>query len=200
MREQYYTLKLKKGERMIAHVSKLQKLQEELKEMGEKIDDQELAMTLLGSLPLEKYKTLVISLDVVGESELSFERMEAILLNDADRVADNFARRRGAANGRVQGFCDLSHKTGHNARFQSEELQQPFFRYKSTGRVSNRGRGGRVQSSSAMSSSVAESSSSCEFAWYASANVSYAQESWIVDSGASQHMTSDQAKFTVLRV
>ena len=40
---------------MLEHISKLRSLHDQLKEMGFEIDDKELAMTLLASLP-EDYK------------------------------------------------------------------------------------------------------------------------------------------------
>jgi hypothetical protein len=42
----------------------------QLKEMGVNIDDKELAMTLLASLP-EDYKPLIIVLDTIGEGTCS---------------------------------------------------------------------------------------------------------------------------------
>ena len=43
--------------------------------MGVDVDDKELAMTRLASLP-EKYKSLITALGVVGEAELSYESQE----------------------------------------------------------------------------------------------------------------------------
>jgi len=53
--------------------------------MGVNADDKELAMTLLASLP-EKYKPLITALDVVGETELSYEKVKNMILNDEDRA------------------------------------------------------------------------------------------------------------------
>ena len=46
-----------------------------LREMGENIDNTELAMALLASLP-EHYKPLITALDVVGEVDLSYEKVK----------------------------------------------------------------------------------------------------------------------------
>ena len=53
--------------------------------MGQTIDDKELAMTVLASLP-EEFKPLLKALDAVGEDNLSYEKVKAMLLNDADRA------------------------------------------------------------------------------------------------------------------
>ena len=66
------------------HISHLKTLHDQLKEMGVNIEDKELAMTLLASLP-EEFKALIIALDAVGEDNLSYEKVKRMLLNDADR-------------------------------------------------------------------------------------------------------------------
>eukprot|EP00794_Sanderia_malayensis_P019751 gene19751-21687_t len=45
-------------------------------------------MTLLASLP-DDFKQLITALDAVGESNLSFQKVKAMLLNDFDRNSDN---------------------------------------------------------------------------------------------------------------
>ena len=62
-----------------------------MKELGEPIDDKELAMTLLASLPFDRYQSLIVALDVAGEDNLSFNNVKALLLNEADRQADRNA-------------------------------------------------------------------------------------------------------------
>lgn len=57
------------------NISRLRSLQDQLKEMGESIDDKEVAMTLLASLPKD-YKSLITALDAVGEADLSYEKVE----------------------------------------------------------------------------------------------------------------------------
>ena len=68
---------------MLEHINHLKSLHDQLKEMGVDIDDKELAMTLLASLP-DEYKALITALDAVGEDSLSFDKVKGMLLNDAD--------------------------------------------------------------------------------------------------------------------
>ena len=72
---------------MLQHINYLKSLHEQLKEMGVTIDDQELSMTLLSSLP-EEFKPLMTALDAVGEDNLNFEKVKGMLLNDNDRSSD----------------------------------------------------------------------------------------------------------------
>lgn len=72
---------------MLDNISRQRSLQDQLKEMGENIDDKEVAMTLLASLPRD-YKHLITALDAVGEADLSYEKVKNVLLNDVGRGKD----------------------------------------------------------------------------------------------------------------
>ena len=73
---------------MLEHISHLRSLHNQLKEMGVNIDDKELAMTLLASLP-EEFKLLITALDAVGDENISYEKVKNMLLNDVDRTSDS---------------------------------------------------------------------------------------------------------------
>eukprot|EP00794_Sanderia_malayensis_P002818 gene2818-3255_t len=87
LRQQYYSSQFVSGGNMLQHINRLKSLHEQLKEMGAAIDDQELAMTLLSSLP-EEFKPLITALDAVGEDNMTFEKVKGMLLNDIDRNRD----------------------------------------------------------------------------------------------------------------
>ena len=84
-------------------------------------------MTLLASLPFERYQSLIVSLDVAGEANLSFNNVKALLLNEADRLADsNTESQRAVANfastvkskskSKGQWKCYACGKKGHFAK------------------------------------------------------------------------------------
>ena len=73
---------------MLEHISYLRSLHDQLKEMGVNIDDKELAMTLLASLP-EEFKPLITATDAVGDENISYDKLKNILLNDVDRSKDS---------------------------------------------------------------------------------------------------------------
>eukprot|EP00794_Sanderia_malayensis_P004363 gene4363-4944_t len=87
LRQQYYSCKFVSGGNMLQHINHLKSLHEQLKEFGANIDDQELAMTLLSSLP-EEFKPLITALDAVGEENVNFEKVKGMLLNDIDHSSD----------------------------------------------------------------------------------------------------------------
>ena len=88
LRQQYHSCRFHSEDNMLEHISKLRSLHDQLKEMGVEIDDKELAMTLLASLP-EDYKPLITALDAVGEGNLSYEKVKNMLLNQVDRSKDS---------------------------------------------------------------------------------------------------------------
>jgi hypothetical protein len=88
LRQKYYSSKFLNGGNMLEHINHVKSLHDQLKEMGANIDDGELAMTLLASLP-DEFKPLITTLDAVGEEKITFEKVKAMLLNDADRITDS---------------------------------------------------------------------------------------------------------------
>ena len=100
LRQQYYSCRFHRGD-VLEHISKLRSLHDQLKEMGVEIDDKELA--LLASLP-EDYKPQITAHDAVGEKDLSYEKVENMLLNEVNRSKalknseDAFSMRSGKSN------------------------------------------------------------------------------------------------------
>ena len=102
-------------------INKLKSLYDQFREMGSLIDDKELAMTLLGSLP-DDYKPLITALDAVGEDKISYEKVKGMLLNDIARDNDTksgnsedaLAVRRNNYN--FNGRCHNCNEQGHYAR------------------------------------------------------------------------------------
>ena len=59
LRQKYYSTKFQSGGNMLEHINHVKSLHDQLKEMGANIDDGELAMTLLASLP-DEFKPLIL--------------------------------------------------------------------------------------------------------------------------------------------
>ena len=208
LRQQYYSCRFQSGGNMLEHISHLRSLHDQLKEMGVSIDDTELAMTLLASLP-EEFKALITALDAVGEDNLSFEKVKDMLLNDADRSLDTFyakksedafsARRSmghkrgkqghgpsGPVNNEVKydkpfrGTCHNCKEKGHFARDCPKKLPKD-----------NSQRGNMRSKASA---NCAEDNDPVQFI-YEEALITSDQVNnceWIIDSGATQHMTFEK--------
>ena len=174
---------------MLDHISNLKSLHDQLKEMGVNVDDKELAMTLLASLP-EKYKPLITALDVVGEAELSYEKVKNMISNDMKvHNEDAFTAQRGKSkqqskrghnndnrNKSFQGKCYHCQEKGHFAKNCPRKTKNE------SGKTSQTGNGAarRAEEYSTHDEEEALATSTM--------NVIGSSE-WIIDSGATQHMT-----------
>ena len=87
LRQQYFSCKFQSGSNMLQHINHMRSLHDQMREMGISVNDKELAMTLLASLP-DEYKPLITALDAVGKDSLTFEKVKGMLLSDVDRIGD----------------------------------------------------------------------------------------------------------------
>ena len=215
LRQKYYSCKFQQNGNMLEHINHLKSLHDQLREMGVEVNDQELAMTLLASLP-DDYMPLITALDAVGETTLSFEKVKGMLLNDYERKSDNlvlknsgdalsarqaFNSRRGRGNrGHISGFqqnkpersfpvqpftgtCHYCKEKGHFARdCPKKKAKSSYFP----------GNYSRNADSAHVSEEKGNSETMYEEALYTGENAHEPKSFWIIDSGATQHMTYDR--------
>ena len=165
--------------------------------MGETVNDKELAMTLLASLP-EEFKPLITALDAVGEDNISFEKVKGMLLNDNDRMCDAkkhedaFSARRGSIYTKSEvpektfnGTCHFCHERGHFARDCRKR------KAKQNAQKNEKERKGAAHCAENENN---ENATDHEEALITS-NVADMSD-WIIDSGATQHMTFEKNRLT----
>jgi hypothetical protein len=181
---------------MLAHINHLRSLHDQLKEMGETVNDKELAMTVLASLP-DEFKPLITALDAVGEDNLSYEKVKAMLLNDVDRATDTkkcedaFTVNRSGKKFKkpFNGTCHYCQERGHFARDcpkrkakMNTEQRNTQRKGKESARCAEKEKKDGVadhDGDEALHTSDVENKSG-----------------WIVDSGATQHMTFERDHLT----
>ncbi len=213
LRQKYYSCRFQSGGNMLEYINSLRSLHDQLKEMGENMDDKELAMTLLASLP-EEFKPLITALDAVEEENLSYEKVKRMLLNDADRVNDSkkfedaFSVQRGNTGKRgkswrgqgesgagithprqpektFRGNCHFCQEQGHFAR-DCPKRKAKFNAHPNN----NRGKG-------KSSANYVESEKDDGMNQEALFTSDVASKScWIIDSGATQHMTFEKNRLS----
>lgn len=204
LRQKYYSSKFQSGGNMLEHMNHLKSLHDQLKEMGVNIDDGELAMTLLGSLP-DEFKPLITALDAVGEEKVTFEKVKAMLLNDADRISDSkkvedaysaqrpYNRRRyepkePTNKGNEVKFSRKFNGTCHNCKEKGHFARDCPKRSNNSQRDGNQSKGRR--SASLAQGRNEQDNHNDEAALYISENEDKC--GWIIDSGATQHMTFER--------
>ena len=205
LRQSYYSCKFPSDWNMLAHINHIRSLHDQMREMGINVDDKELAMTLLGSLP-DQFKPLITALDAVGEDNLSFEKVKGMLLNDADRMSDTkkaedaFSAQRGfnrkgkrwprhdnsrKGDGKTgksfSGLCHYCQKRGHFAR------DCPKKNPKNDGSNYNKKFANVVEHEKQQD--VDEEVINQEALFTSNNN---GNSGWIIESGATQHMTYEK--------
>ena len=193
LRKQYYRLEMQFGGDIQEHIQKLCELHNEMKELGEPTDDKDLAMTLLASLPFERYQSLIVSLDVAGEDKINFNNVKALLLNEMDRMAYRATGEQQITaklatvgvstkyKGKVK--CYICGKRGHIAK-------HCYSTKKKDGKFLDRNQHNKDAQSACKV--VAESGDGPSFALTIGNITSNSNGVWLIDSGATQHMVQDK--------
>ena len=152
-----------------------------MKELGKPIDDKELAMTLLASLPL----------DVAGEDKLSSNNLKALVLNGADHLADSNADSLQA----VASFASVSKSKGQlkcyacgKRGYFAKDCRSSKKREKNVSHDPNCSR------INAQVAQISDDQTEVDVGFALPVTSKYCKMDgiWIIDSGASQHMASDQ--------
>ena len=183
LRQQYYSCRYRSGGNMLEHINHLKSLHDQLKEMGINVDDKELAMTLLTSLP-EEFKPLITALDAVGDDNLSFDKVKNMLLNDVDRTNTSSQRNPDGAfaagrNFQKKGKQNVFKGKCHNCQERGHFARDCPKKSSSNCKKSNKGPSVHcVENDSSFMEDEALLTSSL-----------INNPGWIIDSGATQHMT-----------
>ena len=179
LRRKFLTAKMEEGGSMAGHINKIKMMAQQLEAIGAPASEDDIVTTLLYSLP-ESFEQLIVSLESRADS-LDLEFLTARLLNEetqrsegkaAVKAGKAFTSASGPYRGKTQqgkkkGKCHNCGKLGHFASdcWSKKKLEQQ------ANKASTRALG---QPQDFLFLSISESGTS---------------EEWIIDSGASQHMT-----------
>uniref|UniRef100_H3H994 CCHC-type domain-containing protein n=1 Tax=Phytophthora ramorum TaxID=164328 RepID=H3H994_PHYRM len=193
LRRRFFTTMMEEGDDVLEHINKLKTLAEQLDAVGAPVSEDDLVITLLGSLS-ESYQFLITALESRADS-LSWELVTSRLLHeDMKRKEQGGGGVDGAAHGQGQAFMVNNNKrkgrpvkkTGacHNCGKQGHWIAE------CPSRVQNDAE--RYRSQRANVAQDEEDPGDYLFSVGRTSSAAKPSDMWLVDSGATQHMTSSK--------
>jgi hypothetical protein len=171
--------------------------------MDPKMDETEVAVAILNCLPA-KYDHLIVALNALGDdAKLTLDFTKSHLLQEEQRKSEretpqgsntkienaaalvgNWRNKKagGPSGNRTEFACHRCHKPGHIARFCRSKTNYPH--------DATREQGSFSRGSANIVSKNAESSSDSEVCLVETSNNDPQITKWLIDSGASSHMTA----------
>uniref|UniRef100_H3H4T3 CCHC-type domain-containing protein n=1 Tax=Phytophthora ramorum TaxID=164328 RepID=H3H4T3_PHYRM len=191
LRRRFFTTMMDEGDDVLEHINKLKTLAEQLDAVGAPVSEDDLVITLLGSLS-ESYQFLITALESRADS-LSWELVTSRLLHeDMKRKEQGGGGVDGAAHGQGQAFMTRDNKrkgrpvkkTGacHNCGKQGHWIAE------CPSRAQNDAE--RYRSQRANVAQDEEDPGDYLFSVGRTSSTAKPSDMWLVDSGATQHMTS----------
>ena len=221
-RRNFYTVSMKDNEKVLNFINRVRQLASTLKSMNAQVDDAEVAMAILNGLP-EQYSGLIVALDALGDDRsLTTELVKSKLLQEEQRIKSrrgasslssgvksgeaalfNHGRRNdrkfGSSHNRAVPKCEYCHKNGHTAPRCWDRLAN--LRSKTSAKNHHDSHNAAIvdQAYASVTKLENEEDVVCLMANPKSAPSSAPVntcDNWIIDSGASAHMTYTRAYFT----
>lgn len=208
LKKQYFRAVMKDGECVEVHLKRMKDIVNKLSAIKVTISEEDQVVTLLGSLP-ESYSTVVTALEAQKPETLTLTFVQNALLNEEQKRGQKVLESPSVGGGRTSASSDTALHTesnircfncnqlGHRAKWCSQQLRQ-YSSYRGRGGRS-RGRGQHnaklVTDGNHHESTVAESNYE-ESAFPVGEVRDDTKNEWLIDSGASRHMSPDEAIFT----
>jgi transposase InsO family protein len=200
LRRQFFTVKLHEGSSMQSHINMVRDLADQLDEIGAPVSDEDLAITLLCSLP-ERFDSLIVSLESRPSKELTSDFVINRLLSEERRqseitqsnVVAQAAHQVRVASKLTCSFCKRPNHTEATC-------------YRKNGYPAGHPRSGQASAQAASTSTQASNTTAMNYSAVSVCCLSNAASSsststldWLIDSGASTHICAQRSCFSSLR-
>jgi hypothetical protein len=199
LRRRFFNIKLKEGDTMQAHINNVKELAEQLDAIGAAVTENDIAMTLLSSLP-ENYGNLIVALEARPSEELTIEFVASRLLAEEKRRQESFDGKiksstesafignynQGGSNERRNttkrcGFCKrLNHTEDRCYRKHGYPVGHPLHNRSNVAAVTVGG----------------DNDDEDSWAFATQLDGVLSKQDWVIDSAASDHYCNNQAWFT----
>lgn len=183
LRRKFLTIKMQDGDCMLDHINKVKDLADQLMCLDVAVKDEDIVMTLLDSLP-PSYEHLIIALETRDMKDLTLEFVTARLMHEVAKRKEKEPQGDDAAMLSRQG------KGGSNKNYKEERM---CFKCGKPGHIARNCWSGKGKD---VVNNTRYESADDDFAFvvmHGASNIKISK--WIVDSGATQHMTPHRHMF-----
>ena len=211
-RRNFYTVTMKEGEKMLTYINRVRQLATALRSMNAQVDDAEAAMAILHGLP-DQYSGLIVALDALGDDKsFTVDLVKSKLLQEEQRIKARLEESTSEVKSEASALvnngkrvykrnnkaytvlkCDYCEKSGHNSKYCWERLAHAKAQNRvATQRAAIAGQADQTESEN-------EEDVVCLMAkecFSPSSQEMNQSGKWIIDSGASSHMTFNTSSFT----
>lgn len=194
-RRAFYTAKMRDDEKMLHFINRVRHLASDLKSMDVVVEEEDIAMAILCGLP-DRFEHLIVAIDTtIGDRKLDLEFVKSRLLQEEQRMNDRAKEESGSdtalvgAQSRKKSMvCYYCGKKGH--------IQRNCFKRQ-------RDEASKEQSAAAnpaVQTNLGNEKRGCDsdsdfVCLIATGSVEESISDWIIDSGATAHMTYDESMF-----
>ena len=217
LKKQYFRTDMKEGTPIETHLKYMKEITDKLASLGAPISEEDQVVTLLGSLP-QSYSTLVTALEACANDDLKLTHVQQALIHEEMKITGKFGQVTGVLPGEQTSSALISSQGNHKSwKPRCYTCGQPgHFRHECPKQRENSSLGTDHKARTAEekhpksdiaedSSDIAEDNSDSEIsdtveAFTASVgSATRPMDKWLVDSGASSHMTWERNILTNYR-
>ena len=197
-RRSFYTAKMREDEKMLQFINRVRHLASDLMSMEVNVEEEDIAMAILCGLP-ERFEHLIVAIDTtIGDRELSLEFVKSRLLQEEQRMSDR-AKEESGSDAALVGrqfrkrssknvTCYYCGNKGH--------IMRNCFKKQRDGANKDQVDAAHPSVKTELSNEQGTGGNDSDFVCLIAAGSDKATNSeWIVDSGATAHMTYDDSMF-----
>ncbi|UYV62645.1 hypothetical protein LAZ67_2001397 [Cordylochernes scorpioides] len=194
LQQRFFEYKMNPNDNIATHISKVETLAQQMKDLGEPISDVALITKIICSLP-DKYKNFITAWDLVSSEEKTLENLTARLLKE-ESLQDHWdSSGNSKPDNALMTFSKFNrNSTASNKQQQHQQSIKDKKKNTHCGYCKKKGHWWkecykRKEEQKGQQPSSSSRDDSCAFSAETSAFLAETKDSWIADSGATDHMT-----------